>query len=107
VDRLCGVDGLSEQDGDGGWADATGVQDLNPLLPKAIAAYGMFELGRWVVRCRTALAAAVREVSAPRRRSKDARCTSAEIDTWPDTHDVGLTRRARQRLEHVVTDWNL
>ncbi len=33
--------------------------------------------------------------------------TLAEIDTWPDTHDVGLTRRARQRLEQVVTDWDL
>ena len=32
--------------------------------------------------------------------------TLAEIDTWPDTHDIGLTRRARQRLEQVVTDWD-
>jgi PadR family transcriptional regulator, regulatory protein AphA len=33
--------------------------------------------------------------------------TLAEIDTWPDTHDVGLTRRARQRLDQVVNDWDL
>ena len=33
--------------------------------------------------------------------------TLAEIDTWPDTHDVGLTRNARQRLEHVIADKDL
>lgn len=28
--------------------------------------------------------------------------TLAEIDTWPDTRDVGLTPRGRERLERVV-----
>jgi PadR family transcriptional regulator AphA len=28
--------------------------------------------------------------------------TSAEIDTWPDTRDVGLTPKARERLERVI-----
>lgn len=33
--------------------------------------------------------------------------TLAEIDTWPDTHDVGLTPHSRRRLQQVVTDWDL
>jgi PadR family transcriptional regulator AphA len=28
--------------------------------------------------------------------------TSAEIETWPDTRDVGLTPKARERLERVI-----
>jgi PadR family transcriptional regulator, regulatory protein AphA len=28
--------------------------------------------------------------------------TLAEIDTWPDTRDIGLTPKARERLERVI-----
>jgi hypothetical protein len=29
--------------------------------------------------------------------------TLAEIDTWPDTRDVGLTPKVRERLERVIS----
>lgn len=28
--------------------------------------------------------------------------TLAEVETWPDTRDIGLTPRARKRLEHLL-----
>jgi len=32
--------------------------------------------------------------------------TLAGLDTWPETHDVGLTPDARRRLERVVSGWD-
>jgi PadR family transcriptional regulator AphA len=30
--------------------------------------------------------------------------TSAEVETWPDTQDIGLTPRGRERLERLIAD---
>lgn len=30
--------------------------------------------------------------------------TLAEVETWPDTQDIGLTRHGRERLERIIAD---
>lgn len=30
--------------------------------------------------------------------------TLAEVETWPDTHDIGLTPRGRERLERLIAE---